>query len=171
MERVCELDKQQAPLCPTSAHSLSFDPLLLLHYNPDESPESRRSEFVALKSYIVLYMLDKRLGKGSFQKVLNAIFTSINARELPNGVSTHHFLRVCRKITGKLSEVKSFSDQWIHGAGVPKFTFVWNFNRRRMMVEFKFRQEKIVDLDADTGTPAEANSDALAKRFTVWIMG
>ncbi|KNC99010.1 uncharacterized protein SPPG_05960 [Spizellomyces punctatus DAOM BR117] len=128
MQRVCELDVNQPPVYPTT------------HFHPDDDWASVRSEFLSLKSPIILYMLERRMGKGMLQKMVNKILLSAAAGELPNGLSTHHFLRVARKLTGKL-ELKTFADQWIYGSGCPRFSFKYNFNRKKMMVEFKFRQE------------------------------
>ncbi|TPX68903.1 hypothetical protein SpCBS45565_g02812 [Spizellomyces sp. 'palustris'] len=149
MQRVCELDVNQPPVYPTTVapddpssdeQPTMIDPLVLQHFHPDDDWASVRSEFLSLKSPIILYMLERRMGKGMLQKMVNKILLSAAAGELPNGLSTHHFLRVARKLTGKL-ELKTFADQWIYGSGCPRFSFKYNFNRKKMMVEFKFRQE------------------------------
>jgi len=85
-------------------------------------------------------MLNKRLGKGILQKVITKITNSFEQGEIPFGLSTHHFLKVCRKLSKDI-DLKEFADQWIYGTGIPKFYFTHHFNRKRMTVEFKFRQE------------------------------
>jgi len=85
-------------------------------------------------------MLNKRLGKGILQKVITRIINSFEQGEIPFGLSTHHFLKLCRKLSKDI-DLKEFADQWIYGTGIPKFYFTHHFNRKRMTVEFKFRQE------------------------------
>lgn len=85
-------------------------------------------------------MLNKRLGKGILQKVITKITNSFDQGEIPYGLSTHHFLKLCRKLSKDI-DLKEFADQWIYGTGIPKFYFTHHFNRKRMTVEFKFRQE------------------------------
>ncbi|KAI8912322.1 hypothetical protein DFJ77DRAFT_511868 [Powellomyces hirtus] len=147
MQRVCELDVNQPPIYPTATddiptaeHPTMIDPLILQHFHPDDDWASVRSEFISLKSPIVLYMLDRRMGKGMLRKVVNKLLQAAASGELPNGLSTHHFLRVARKMTGKL-ELKIFADQWIYGSGCPRFNFKYTFNRKKMVVEFRFWQE------------------------------
>ncbi|KAJ3093127.1 hypothetical protein HK102_007966 [Quaeritorhiza haematococci] len=130
------------PLAPGTTVSYSIDPMLLQHFDPEDQWSSMRSEFISLKAPVVLYMLDKRIGRGNLQKVINKIMVSAMSGELPNGLSTHHFFKIAKKVSGKM-ELKAFADQWVYGCGVPKFIFNYTFNRKRMMVEFKFRQENV----------------------------
>ncbi|KAI9203514.1 uncharacterized protein BJ171DRAFT_509817 [Polychytrium aggregatum] len=145
MNRVCALDINQPPLCPIGMFTLQnestlIDPLLLVHYHPEDDPKSVRSELIMLKSPLIFYMMDRRMGKGVLQKLINKLMISAMSGELTSGCSTHHFLKMARKLSGKL-ELKAFSEQWIYGSGCPKFVFSYSFNRKRMMVEVKFRQE------------------------------
>ncbi|KAJ3174070.1 hypothetical protein HDU88_000037 [Geranomyces variabilis] len=147
MQRVCDLDVNQPPIYPTltddttpGEHPSMIDPLILQHFHPDDDWASVRSEFISLKAPIVLYMLDRRMGKGMLRKVVGKLLHAMGSGELPNGLSTHHFLRLARKITGKL-ELKVFADQWIYGSGCPRFNFKYNFNRKKMVVEFRFWQD------------------------------
>ncbi|KAJ3159722.1 hypothetical protein HDU86_001372 [Geranomyces michiganensis] len=147
MQRVCDLDVNQPPVYPTltddttpGEHPSMIDPLILQHFHPDDDWASVRSEFISLKAPIVLYMLDRRMGKGMLRKVIGKLLYATASGELPNGLSTHHFLRLARKMTGKL-ELKVFADQWIYGSGCPRFNFKYNFNRKKMVVEFRFWQD------------------------------
>ncbi|KAJ3178561.1 hypothetical protein HDU85_005168 [Gaertneriomyces sp. JEL0708] len=149
MQRVCELDVNQPPLYPTittddldlfAEQSSMVDPLLLHHFHPSDDWASVRAEFISLKAGIILYMLETRVGKGSMRKVLNKILVTTKADELPNGLSTHQFIRTTRKLTGKL-DLKTFTDQWIYGSGCPRFTFQYSFNKKKMVIEFKYRQD------------------------------
>ncbi|KAI8818584.1 uncharacterized protein EV422DRAFT_498747 [Fimicolochytrium jonesii] len=121
MQRVCELDVNQPPLSPIPI--------------PMDDTQS-------LKSYVVLHMLDRKLGKGVLRKVITTTLTAASNGELPNGLSTHNFFRLARKLTGK-GELKSFADQWVYGSGCPRFSFKYNFNRKKMAVEFRFHQENV----------------------------
>ncbi|OUM63817.1 hypothetical protein PIROE2DRAFT_29498, partial [Piromyces sp. E2] len=145
IDYLVKLDVNQPPLHPIIVSSednqtLIPDPLILLHYHPDDDYLSSRSEFLSLKSPLVLYMLNKRIGKGILQKVITRITSTFEQGEMPFGLSTHHFLKLCRKLS-KDVDLKEFADQWIYGTGIPKFYFTHHFNRKRMTVEFKFRQE------------------------------
>lgn len=146
---MCELDVNQPPVYPTivaaddptlSEQPMMIDPLILQHFHPNDDWASVRGEFLSLKSPIILYMLDIRMGNGMLRKVISKVLLSTANGELANGLSTHQFLKIARKMTGKL-ELKSFADQWIYGSGCPRFTFKYNYNRKKMIVEFKFQQE------------------------------
>ena len=142
--KVCKLDVGQPPLYPVNP--TKYDPpldtksLYLYEFHPETDSESPRYHLLSLKSPIVLYMMEKWLGKGLIQKTLNKFMVSALSEELPNGISTPHFLRVARKICAKV-EMKTFADQWIYGAGCPRFVIKYVFNRKKMMAEFKFIQQ------------------------------
>jgi aminopeptidase N len=157
MIRACQLDTTQPPLYPgdvkewmkfvdaseftdfvLSRHPLTVDPLLVQHFHPDDEWGSVRSEFLMVKSPLIFHMLNKRLGKGNLQKTMNKIMFSAISGDL-NGLSTTHFFKVARKVSGR-SDMKIFADQWVYGSGCPKFEFAYHFNRKKMVVEVKFRQ-------------------------------
>lgn len=150
MHRVTQLDVRQAPLCPISmspsdltllqSPRLLIDPILLDQFTAEDEWSSPRAEFIGLKAPLVLYMLDRRLGKGVFQKIVNKLMVEAISGELPSGLSTQYFLKMTRKVSGGKIDVKMFADQWIYGSGVPVFVFTYHLNRKRMMVEFKLRQ-------------------------------
>ncbi|RDX51973.1 hypothetical protein OH76DRAFT_1400878 [Lentinus brumalis] len=130
MERVIEQDTgSMPPICqPTS-----YDP-----------PDPVYVAFINLKSPLVLHILDRRLGKSGtslgLSRVLPKLFLSALAGEMTNNqISTHHFLRMCRKVSG--IDPRSFSEQWIYGSGCPTFGFSASFNRKKMAVEITMRQE------------------------------
>ncbi|KAI8807309.1 hypothetical protein BJ742DRAFT_661105, partial [Cladochytrium replicatum] len=134
MQRVCALDVNQPALYPNRSGSL-------------------RTELISLKSPIVLHMLDRRMGGKGHQilKVVNKVLVSALSGELPLGLSTHHFLKVCRKVCGNIKEsgaqqfspdaLRAFANQWIYSSGVPRFGFSYRFSRRKMIVEILFKQE------------------------------
>ena len=99
--------------------------------------------FIELKAPLVLYMLDKRMSKASSSHSLENAIHKINSTamsgQVSHAISTHSFLRLCRKFSG--FDTRTFAEQWIYKSGCPKFTFSYHFNRKRMIVEFSMRQK------------------------------
>ncbi|CAK5264367.1 unnamed protein product [Mycena citricolor] len=128
MQRVVERDTgREAPLCqPTRL----------------EPPDGSEIAFVNLKAPLVLHILDRKLGKSGtslgLSRVLPKIFLSALGAEI-NTISTHMFLRTCRKVSGV--DLRMFAEQWIYGSGCPMFWFNASFNRKKMAVEITMRQE------------------------------
>ncbi|KAI9315007.1 hypothetical protein BX666DRAFT_1965766 [Dichotomocladium elegans] len=129
IELCCSLDVDRPPLYSQALPS----PL---------DPEDL--DFINLKAPLVLYMLDKRMCKGGstlgLSRVIPKILVLAMSGELPgNAISTHYFLKLCRKVSGY--DTRLFADQWVYKSGCPKFTFSYQFNRKKMVVEFHMRQE------------------------------
>ena len=130
MERVLELDDGfMLPIC---------QPGIV------EPPDPSTLAFINLKAPLVLHILDRKLGKTGtslgLSRVLPKIFLSAISGEMTqNCLSTHAFLRTCRKVSG--ADLRSFVEQWIHGSGCPQFSFSATFNRKRMAIEIQMRQE------------------------------
>ncbi|KAG5645341.1 hypothetical protein DXG03_006403 [Asterophora parasitica] len=130
MERVLELDVGlMPPIC---------QPQVL------EPPDAGNLPFINLKSPLVLHILDRRLGKSGtslgLSRVLPKLFLSAISGEMQNNtLSTHAFLRTCRKVSGV--DPRSFAEQWIYGSGCPSFGFSATFNRKKMAVEITMRQD------------------------------
>ncbi|KAI0304611.1 hypothetical protein BC826DRAFT_1088837 [Russula brevipes] len=130
MERVVEWDQgAMPPVCQPQIQ----DP-----------PDSAVLPFINLKSPLVLHILDRRLCKSGtslgLSRVLPKLFLSAISGELQhNALSTTHFLRTCRKVSG--ADLTSFADQWIYGSGCPTFGFSASFNRKKMAVEITMRQD------------------------------
>ncbi|KAH9486347.1 Transcription initiation factor TFIID subunit 2 [Psilocybe cubensis] len=109
-----------------------------------DPPDSVTLPFINLKAPLVLHILDRRLGKSGtslgLSRVLPKLFLSAISGELQNNaLSTHTFLRTCRKVSGV--DPRSFAEQWIYGSGCPSFSFSASFNRKKMAVEITMRQE------------------------------
>jgi transcription initiation factor TFIID subunit 2 len=109
-----------------------------------DPPDSSVIPFINLKSPLILHILDRRLGKSGtslgLSRVLPKIFLSAISGEMPNNaISTHAFLRTCRKVSGV--DPRMFAEQWIYGSGCPSFGFSASFNRKKMAVEISMRQE------------------------------
>lgn len=107
-------------------------------------PDPSTVSFINLKSPLVLHILDRRLGKSGtslgLSRVLPKVFLSAISGEMQNnGLSTHTFLKICRKVSGV--DLRTFAAQWIYGSGCPVFGFSASFNRKRMAVEITMRQE------------------------------
>ncbi|KAF5352665.1 hypothetical protein D9756_005839 [Leucocoprinus leucothites] len=130
MQRVLEWDVgSMPPICQPQA----LDP-----------PDAVNLPFINLKAPLVLHILDRRLCKSGtslgLSRVLPKLFLSAISGELPNNtLSTHAFLRICRKVSGV--DPRSFAEQWIYGSGCPSFGFSASFNRKKMAVEITMRQE------------------------------
>ncbi|KAI0830772.1 hypothetical protein BC628DRAFT_1355553 [Trametes gibbosa] len=130
MERVIELDNgSMPPIC---------QPQTL------EPPDAANLPFINLKSPLILHILDRRLGKSGtslgLSRVLPKLFLSALTGDMPNNLlSTHAFLRMCRKVSG--IDPRSFAEQWIYGSGCPTFGFSASFNRKKMAVEITMRQD------------------------------
>ncbi|KAF8727767.1 hypothetical protein AX14_007043, partial [Amanita brunnescens Koide BX004] len=109
-----------------------------------DPPDAASLPFVNLKAPLVLHILDRRLCKSGISlglsRVLPKVFLSAISGEMPNNMlSTHAFLRTCRKVSGV--DPRSFAEQWIYGSGCPSFGFSASFNRKKMAVEITMRQE------------------------------
>lgn len=130
MDRVIELDNgSMPPIC---------QPQTL------EPPDPANLPFINLKAPLVLHILDRRLGKSGtslgLSRVLPKLLLSALTGDMANNlVSTHAFLRMCRKVSG--IDPRSFAEQWIYGSGCPTFGFSASFNRKKMAVEITMRQD------------------------------
>eukprot|EP00842_Homolaphlyctis_polyrhiza_P005042 jgi/Hompol1/5539/HPOL_004519-RA len=150
--RVCELDVNQPPLCPDAsvlggyleedggALASTINGLISQSFHPNDDPFSARAELITLKSPLVLSMLEKRMGKNLLQKLANRMMLSAMSGEFPTGISTTSFLKMVRKLSGKL-EIKEFADQWIFRSGCPVLTIRYHFNRKKMMIELRIKQD------------------------------
>ncbi|KAG6846064.1 hypothetical protein H0H87_006428 [Tephrocybe sp. NHM501043] len=130
MQRILELDVgSMPPIC---------QPQVL------EPPDAATLPFLNMKAPLVLHILDRRLGKSGtslgLSRVLPKLFLSAISGEMQNNaLSTHAFLRLCRKVSGV--DPRSFAEQWIYGSGCPSFGFSATFNRKKMAVEITMRQD------------------------------
>lgn len=130
MQRVLEWDVgSMPPICQPQV----LDP-----------PDAATLPFINLKAPLVLHILDRRLGKSGtslgLSRVLPKLFLSAISGEMQNNaLSTHAFLRTCRKVSGV--DPRSFAEQWIYGSGCPSFGFSATFNRKKMAVEITMRQD------------------------------
>ncbi|KAK7013851.1 hypothetical protein R3P38DRAFT_3362753 [Favolaschia claudopus] len=107
-----------------------------------EPPDAAEMAFINLKAPLVLHILDRKLGKSGMSLGLSRVLPKIFLSALTgdnNTISTHMFLRTCRKVSGV--DPRTFAEQWIYGCGCPVFEFSASFNRKKMAVEITLRQE------------------------------
>ena len=128
-DRVCEIDVSQPSVHESGAH-VSIDSSYL--------------ELIVAKAPMVLFILDRRLTKASgstgLSRIISRIFLNANVGELPNGaLSTAHLMRTCEKLGHTKLDV--FFNQWVFGAGCPRFRVTQRFNKKRLVVEMQIAQE------------------------------
>ncbi|KAG9950657.1 hypothetical protein KCU85_g3434, partial [Aureobasidium melanogenum] len=100
-------------------------------------------DFMALKSAVVLFILDRRLTKASGSSGVGRIITRLllNAKtgELQNGeLATDWFHRLCEKLGH--TKLDAFFKQWVYGAGCPLFKVNQRFNKKKLVVEMNIYQ-------------------------------
>ncbi len=142
-DRVCELDVGRPSLSALGA---------LINLDPSEL------EFMTLKAPQVLSILDRRMtksgGTSGISRIISRIFLMAKVGELPEGSITNAlFQRTCERL-GHL-QLNQFFQQWVHGAGCPKFIVTQKFNKKKLCVEMLIRQvhaehKKPRDLDPKT---------------------
>jgi transcription initiation factor TFIID subunit 2 len=128
-DRLVELDIERPSL-----HALGET----LHLGPFEL------EFMTLKAPLVLFILDKRIIKASgtsgLARVISRMVMASNTGTAAESVvSTENFRRSCEKTT-KYRQTEPFWNQWILGAGCPRFSISQKFNKKRLCVEMQIRQ-------------------------------
>ena len=141
-ERVCDLDVGR-PALSSLGSLLSLEPAEL--------------EFMALKASMVLFILDRRLTKASgssgLSRIISRIFLNAKVGELANGcLTTAHFHRTCEKLGH--TKLDLFFQQWVYGAGCPRFIITQRFNKKKLVVEMLIRQ---VQADQSTTQNLDTN--------------
>ncbi|ODH28599.1 hypothetical protein ACO22_03917 [Paracoccidioides brasiliensis] len=127
-DRICDLDILRPSI---------YDMGPLLRLDPSEA------EFIALKAPLVLYILERRLskasGKATISRIISRIFLHARMGDLPNGSLATSFLQ---KICERLGHTKldQFFQQWVYGAGCPRFLATQRFNKKKLVVEMMIRQ-------------------------------
>lgn len=127
-DRVCQLDHERPSLSDMGA---------LLHVDPAEY------DFLALKSPLVLYILDRRIHKtvGSPKMSINIGKFMSKARNedlKDNLLSTQDFCKVTEKVLH--ASIDDFINQWVKGAGCPQFAASQKFNKKKLVIEMTIRQ-------------------------------
>lgn len=102
-------------------------------------------EFMALKSAVVLFILDRRLTKASgaagVARIISRLLLNAKTGDLHNGeLSTNWFLRLCEKLGH--CKLEAFFKQWVYGAGCPLFYVTQRFNKKKLVVEMNIHQKQ-----------------------------
>ncbi|PHH79254.1 hypothetical protein CDD82_2513 [Ophiocordyceps australis] len=101
-------------------------------------------EFMALKSSIVFTILDKRLTKATgghgLTRVLQKFLTKaqVESSDRSSILDTEKFRITCERATKY--RLESFWNQWVYGAGCPRFDVKAKFNKKRLCVELTLNQ-------------------------------
>lgn len=102
-----------------------------------------------LKSFLVIRMLEDRIGRLLLVQVFNKILSlASNASQQPAStnmwsnmlLSTTSFEKAVFTVTGKDKEIASFLEHWIFQGGHAKFNGSFIFDRKRNVVELQIRQ-------------------------------
>ncbi|KAL1958054.1 hypothetical protein VTO42DRAFT_5266 [Malbranchea cinnamomea] len=127
-DKVCDLDISRPSI---------YDMGSLLKLDPSEL------EFIALKAPLVLYILERRLskasGKPTVSRVISRIFLNARMGDIANGaLTTAFFQKICERLGH--TKLDSFFQQWVYGAGCPRFVATQRFNKKKLVVEMMIRQ-------------------------------
>jgi transcription initiation factor TFIID subunit 2 len=117
---------------------------------------SFESDFMDLKAPLVLFILDKRIIKASgtmgLTRVISKIVTGANTGVGESTLSTEGFRKLCEKVT-KYRQTEPFWNQWVYGAGCPKFSIMQKFNKKRLCVEMKITQKQDAPIKPEAVPP------------------
>ncbi|KAH8701053.1 putative transcription initiation factor TFIID subunit TSM1/127kD [Talaromyces proteolyticus] len=127
-DRVCDLDYER-PSIYELGNYLRLDPSEL--------------EFIALKAPLVLFILERRLskasGKPTVSRIIGRLLLNNRMGDLTNGaVTTMNFIKLCEKFGHCRLDV--FFQQWVFGAGCPRFSATQRFNKKKLVVEIMIKQ-------------------------------
>ncbi|KAF3482079.1 transcription initiation factor TFIId 127kD subunit [Arthroderma uncinatum] len=127
-DKVCDLDVLRPSLWDMGA---------ILKIDPSEM------EFISLKAPLVLYILERRLskasGKATVSRIISRIFLNARMGDIPNGeLTSAHFQKLCERLGH--TKLDSFFNQWVYGAGCPRFTASQRFNKKKLVVEMMISQ-------------------------------
>lgn len=101
------------------------------------------------KSFLVIRMLEDRIGRTLLLQVFNKILSLASNTSLQPAsmnvwsnmlLSTQNFDRAVFTVTGKDKEIASFLEQWVYQGGHAKFNGSFAFDRKRNVVELNIRQ-------------------------------
>jgi len=102
-------------------------------------------DFMILKAPLVLFILDRRLtklsGSTGIARVISRLLYNASTGELSDKtVTTEGFRRLCEKIGHY--KLDSFFNQWVLGAGCPRFSVTQKFNKKKLAVEMIISQKQ-----------------------------
>lgn len=142
-DKICELDYERPSI---------YDMGNFLKIDPSES------RFIALKAPLVLFILDRRLtkasGKATMSRIISRLFLNSRMGDIANGAITSSlFQKTCERLGHAKLDV--FFQQWVYGAGCPRFQATQRFNKKKLVVEMMIRQ---VQSDQPSARDLEKNS-------------
>ncbi|KAL4977749.1 hypothetical protein BDW66DRAFT_131644 [Aspergillus desertorum] len=145
-DRVCDLDYER-PSVYDMGNILSIDP--------------SEAKFIALKAPLVLFILDRRLtkasGKATMSRIISRLFLNARMGEIPNGaVTSSLFQKTCERLGH--AKLDTFFNQWIYGAGCPRFQATQRFNKKKLVVEMMIKQ-----VQSDQPTARDLEKDAFMR--------
>ena len=148
VDRIFEMDRERPSL-----HSLGS----ILQLDASEF------EFIALKSAVVLFILDRRLTKSSTSsgvaRIINRTLTNTKGGDAEATLlSTAQFQKTSER-TGH-TKLDSFFSQWVYGAGCPHFNVKQRFNKKKLVVEMTIEQAQT---KPDSQQPSQLNPDTFLR--------
>ncbi|KFZ16828.1 hypothetical protein V502_04892 [Pseudogymnoascus sp. VKM F-4520 (FW-2644)] len=102
-------------------------------------------DFMILKAPLVLFILDRRLtklsGSTGIVRVISRLLYNASIGDVSDRVvTTEGFRRLCEKIGHY--KLDAFFNQWIMGAGCPRFSVTQKFNKKKLAVEMTISQKQ-----------------------------
>ncbi|KAG9510630.1 Transcription initiation factor TFIID subunit 2, partial [Fragariocoptes setiger] len=153
MKRVIDYEQQHGGIVLDDsskiAKSRSSDPPFHFSTQSPHTISPLYDQMHQLKSFLVVRMLEDRIGRELllqvFNKLLslasNASLQIANANAWSNMLlSTLSFETAVFTVTGKDKEIASFLEQWIYQGGHAKFNGRFIFDRKRNVVELEIKQ-------------------------------
>lgn len=127
-DKICEMDFARPSI---------WDMGRILDLDPSEM------EFLSLKAPLVLFILERRFtkasGKATISRIISRIFLNARMGDMPNGsLNTKMFQRYCERLGH--AKLDAFFQQWVFGAGCPRFLATQRFNKKKLVVEIMIKQ-------------------------------
>ncbi|KAI1362754.1 hypothetical protein F5Y08DRAFT_311315 [Xylaria arbuscula] len=116
-------------------------------------------DFMNLKAPLVLFILDRRLSKSSgsagISRIISRMVSKANTSTQANDdvLPSDSFRKACEKVGS--TRLESFWNQWVVGAGCPRFDVFQRFNKKKLCVEMTVRQTQ--DIAAAKERPIDKN--------------
>uniref|UniRef100_A0A915CSX7 Transcription initiation factor TFIID subunit 2 n=1 Tax=Ditylenchus dipsaci TaxID=166011 RepID=A0A915CSX7_9BILA len=160
LRSVCEYENRfgkivisQPPVNMSSSFlgkTASIDPFLVLHFDSTkpETCSSLYADALFKKGHFLMHMLQKRLGKDQFVKILHRILSVAMqySQHLMKPVDWFHmvisgdsFFRTVTNVTSR--EFPTFIEQWVHTGGHVHFQVSYTFNRKHSKLELELKQD------------------------------
>lgn len=126
-------------------------------------------DFIALKAPLVLFILDRRLtkasGKATMARIVSRLFIASRAGDMPNSIITSaYFQKTCERLGH--AKLDAFFQQWVYGAGCPRFQATQRFNKKKLVVEMMIKQ-----VQSDQPTTRDLGKDTFMRDVKEEIRG